>query len=109
MPARITRQFRPPPPDANMALVQVEAAKAQSEMQIAQQKLELEKWKAQMEDDRERDKIAREAALKEYELELKHAVEIEDARLKAKIAADRAEMDADIKRQQMKQPTEAAA
>jgi hypothetical protein len=92
-----------PPPDANMALIQIEQVKAQNQMQLEQAKLQLETWKATMEDDRERDKLARDAALREKELELKYAVDIQDSVMKAAVAADRAEMDADVRAQQLAQ------
>lgn len=92
-----------PPPDPNMALVEIEKMKAEGQMAMDIQKFELEKWKAQMEDDRERDKLARDSALKERELELKHGVEIQDAAMKAAVALDRAAMDADVKAQQAQQ------
>lgn len=82
-----------PPPNPDMALVMVEQWRVQQAALMEERKFELEQWKAQREDDRQREKIARDAALKEYELELKHAVEIEDVKLKAKVAADRAAMD----------------
>ena len=85
-----------------MALVQVEQMKAQSELAMQQQKLELEKWKATMEDDRERDRIAREAAIKAREIELKYHTTIHEAELKAQVDRDRHAMDADVKREQAK-------
>jgi len=84
-----------PPPDPQMLLVQIEQSRVAGQAQIDREKLELERWKIQLQDDREREKIARDAALKEYELELKHGVEIEDLKLKAKIQADRAAMDSE--------------
>jgi hypothetical protein len=52
-------------------------------------KLALEQTKEAWKDDRERDKLARESALKEREIEAEFAVEIEDLKLKQAIAADR--------------------
>ena len=99
----------PPPPDPTemlaqieMQRVQIEQSKAQMQAQFDAQKLQLEHMKIQLQDDRERDKLARESALKEYEIELKHQAEIEDSQLKAKVAADRAAMDADVKREAAK-------
>jgi hypothetical protein len=91
-----------PPADPAMAIAQAEQMRVQAEIQLDQMKFELEQWKAQRQDDRERDKLARESALKEFEIELKHKAEIIDAELKAKVAADRAVMDADIKREQVR-------
>jgi hypothetical protein len=102
---------QPPAPDPNMALVQVEAAKAQSQMQIEQlkaevqrsieaQKMELERWKAQMQDDRERDKAARDAALKQFEIEMEYQSKIADAALRTRIEQERAEIDERVRREQ---------
>ena len=62
-----------------------------------QAKLELAREKMVLEDDRERDKIARDTVLKEHELELKYNAEIEDTHLRAAVARDRVAMDADLK------------
>lgn len=78
------------PPDASAALVELEQMKAQAQIATDQAKLELERWKAQREDDRERDKIAREFELKRYELELKYQAQLEEAALRARVEADRA-------------------
>jgi hypothetical protein len=75
------------------AKLQIEQQSAQSKLQIEQQKFQLEELKVRLQDDREREKIARDAVLKEYELELTHALEIDDAALQAKVAGDRASMD----------------
>lgn len=93
---------QPPPPSPELALVEVEKMKAQAEMAIKQQEFALKQWEATMQDDRERDKNARDAALKERELELKFQAEIHDNELKAQVAADRAAMDADVKREAAK-------
>lgn len=95
---------QPPQQDPAMMVAQVEMQKAQAQMQVQQMKaqtdsqveqakLELERWRIQMEDDREREKIARDSALKEMELELKYRSDIADAVLAAKVATDRAQMD----------------
>lgn len=91
-----------PPPDPTMILAQIEQMKVQLSAQEAQAKMQLEEWKAIREDDRARDKLAIDSKLKEHEIELRYQVEIEDARLKADVAQARAEMDADVKREQAK-------
>lgn len=91
---------QPPPPDPTMMLAQIEQMKAQFQAQLDMQKLELDKWKAQREDDRERDKIARDFALREMEIEHDHAATLHKHDLNAAVAADRAAQDADIRRQQ---------
>lgn len=83
-----------PPPDPNMMLVQIEQARQQVEAQVKQAELMLKKWEAERQDDRERDKIARDAVLKERELELKHAADINDAELRAQVQRDRQAQDA---------------
>jgi hypothetical protein len=88
-----------PPSDPQMALVEVEKMRAQTEAQMEAMKFQLEQWKAQMQEDRERDKLARDTVLREREIEAKHAVEIEDTRLRAQIEADRVRQDADVKRE----------
>lgn len=90
---------QPPQPDPNMALVQVEQMKAQSEAALKQMQFELDQWKAQMAEDRERDKIARDTALREKEMELKYQTNIHTAELDAQVARERHQMDADVKRE----------
>lgn len=80
------------------AQAQTEMLKAQNQAQIEAQKLDLERWKAQMEDDRERDRIAREMALREVEIELKYSTMLADAAMANKVEADRARMDAENQR-----------
>lgn len=95
---------QPPPPDPTTMMLQVETMKAQAQMQYNEQKIQIELQKAavdadirrqelQMKIDLERDRMAREFALKEAELELKHAAEIEDMKLKAAIERDRLAME----------------
>ena len=88
---------QPPQPSPEMALIEVEKAKVQMQAQLDQQKMELDRWKAAMEDDRARDKLARDSALKERELEMKHQAQINDQELRAQVDRERAEMDADVK------------
>lgn len=67
-------------------VAKVEELKVQLQAQEAQSKMELERYKVELQDARERDKAAREFALKEYEIELKYQSEIDDRKLQAKIA-----------------------
>jgi hypothetical protein len=94
----------PPPPDPATLLAQVEMAKAQAQADYNQQKIQIEVQKVaieadikrqeiQMKMDLERDRMAREFALKEAELELKHAAEIEDMKLRNAIERDRMVME----------------
>ena len=87
---------QPPKKSPEEMLIEVEQMKVQMQAQMDQQKMQLERWKVSMEDDRARDKQAKDSVLKEREIELKHQAEINDAELKAQVARDRAEMDADV-------------
>ncbi len=79
----------PPPPDPAVMLVELEKMKTQLKAISDNNKLALEQTKEAWKDDRERDKLARESALKEREIEAELAVEIEDLKRKRAIAADR--------------------
>lgn len=87
---------QPPEPDPNQQLVQVEQQKAEFKALTDQARLELEREKLRLEDDRERDKLARETALRELELEMKHAMEIRDRELQEKVIQDRQAQDRDV-------------
>jgi hypothetical protein len=95
--------------DPTAALVQVEAQKVQQEAMAQQQKMELERWKIQLQDDRERDKIAREFTLKTLELQMKYSTLAQTEQLYAQVERDRAAMDADIQLQQAQQAAQQAA
>lgn len=103
------QQAQQPPSDPQMALVEVEKMRAETDAQVQQMKLQLEQWKAQMEEDRKRDELARTMVLKEYEIELKNKAQIHDAELRAKIDADRVRLDADVKREVGKAQATASA
>lgn len=94
-----------PPPDPNMAMVELQAQKIEADAGLAQTKAEmdflrhesqmaLDWWKARAQDDREREKAARDAVLRELAIEAEFNAVIADARLKARVQEDRAEMDA---------------
>jgi len=87
----------PPPPDATMLLIQVEQKKVEVQMQKDQAELAFKREEMVLKDDRERDKLARDSALKELELETKYRVQLSDSHLRATVIADRASMDADLK------------
>jgi hypothetical protein len=74
------------PDDPATMVAKVEELKVTLAAQEAQAKMELERYKVELQDARERDKAAREFALKEYEIELKYQSEIDDRKLQAKIA-----------------------
>lgn len=79
--------------------LQISAAQEERKLQMEERKLAIEELRARLEDDRERDRIAREIELKRYEIELKHKAEIDRAQLNAAVQADRAAMDADVRRE----------
>lgn len=95
--AQQAKAQQPPPPDPTQMLMQVEMMKVQQAQQEAAFKLQLEQQKMMLEDDRERDKIAQDYALKRAEIEAKSAAAIEKNRMDAEVNRRRAEMDADIK------------
>jgi hypothetical protein len=90
----------PPPPDPAQMFAQIEAANVELQREKDANDLAIRRQEMLLKDDRERDRLARESALKERELELKHQAEIVDAELQAQVARDRAAMDADLKREQ---------
>ena len=89
--ARLQEQIaqQPPPPDPAMELVKVEQAKVQTRAIADDRKNQLEQQKAAWDDDFKRDKLARETALREREIEAEFEMKIEDAKLKRDIQADR--------------------
>ena len=83
--------------DINAQLLQLEATKAGLSHQIEMIKIQIERMKTELTDDRERDKIAINATLKEREIEAKHDVDIKNAEFKRDVAAKKATMDAEAK------------
>lgn len=84
------RAAQPPPPDPATIVAQAEAAKAQAEIQKMQAEMELKRLQVFMEDDRERDRMAADQVLREYEIEAKYGADVVDSQLKVKIAQARA-------------------
>ncbi len=76
---------QPPPPDPNIMAVQMQA-------QIEQQKLQLEAEKMRRQDDRERDKLDADIALRSAELTAKYQVQINQAAIRAQVDRDREAM-----------------
>lgn len=93
MQAQEAAASQPPPPDPNQMLVQIEQMRVQVEQMKAETTFELERQKMILQDDRERDKVARQSVLKEYELELKYRNEINDAQIQSAVEQDRMAMD----------------
>ena len=79
----------PPPPDPAVLLLEVENLKVQMRAMEARDKLALDQQKAVWDDDFKRDKLARDSALKEVEIEAEFQTTIADLELKLKIAEDR--------------------
>jgi hypothetical protein len=106
-------QQRQPPMDPNMMLAQVEAQKAQIDMQIAREKMQLEWLKAQQADDRERDRTEADIALRAAEMQAKYGAQVDMAAIKASIDRDRNLMQMQAQQQrdamQMQQRREQAA
>lgn len=80
---------QPPPPDPAMELVKIEGVKVQTRAIADDKKNQLEQQKAAWEDDFKRDKLARDSALKEAEIEAEFQKNIDDAALQRRIQADR--------------------
>jgi hypothetical protein len=100
---------QPPQPDPAQLLVEVEKMKAEAQAMIDQARLEMERWKITLQDDRERDKLARETALQAAEMELKYQTAMNQAQLSATVEMDRAAMDADIEARFLQQERERMA
>ena len=79
----------PPPPDPAVMLLEVENLKVQMRAMEAREKLALDQQKAVWDDDFKRDKLARDSALKEAEIEAEFQTTIADLELKLRIAEDR--------------------
>lgn len=93
-----------PPQDPQMMAVQ-------AQIQIEQAKLELDKQKMMLEDERERAKAAMDFAIKQANIEAQYATQVSNQELQADIQAAKAVMDADakVRQAQMKQQQQAAA
>lgn len=76
---------QPPPPDPNIMAVQMQA-------QIEQAKLQLEAEKMRRQDDRERDKLDADIALRSAELSAKYQIQINQAAIRAQVDRDREAM-----------------
>lgn len=78
-----------PPPDPNTLLAQVEAEKIKASIATDAAKLELERQKAAAADDRERDKLDADVALRAREIELKYQQSVDIAEIRGMIDRDR--------------------
>jgi hypothetical protein len=124
--AEIPLDWRPPPappqPDPNMLIAQAEMAKAEADVakkqaDVARSALELQQKQGMLEvqaaakreelalqeremllrDDRERDKLEADIALRAREIEAQNATTVDVASIQAQVDRDRAKIDADAK------------
>jgi hypothetical protein len=91
-------EFQPPPdadkPDINEQLIQVQIQQIQADIQKKAAELDLEMKKAQMIDDRERDKLEADLYVKAEEMKAKYGTQINVEQIRAKLAIDREVMKA---------------
>ena len=91
-------QFQPPPdankPDINEQLIQVQIQQIQADIQKKAAELQLELQKAQMIDDRERDKLEADLYVKAEEMKAKYGTQLNVEQIRAKLAIDREVMKA---------------
>ena len=91
-------QFQPPPdadkPDINEQLIQVQIQQIQADIQKKAAELDLEMQKAQMIDDRERDKLEADLYVKAEEMKAKYGTQLNVEQIRAKLAIDREVMKA---------------
>jgi hypothetical protein len=78
--------------DPAQALVAAETIKAQAKLQSDAQRLQLDFMKAQMQDDRERDKMLQDMEIAMAEIGAKYGIAVDTARIKAEQAANNAPM-----------------
>ena len=74
--------------DPSQAIVQAETIKAQAKMASDQQKLQLDFIKAQMQDDRERDRMLQDMEIAMAQVAGKYGIAIDSARIKAEQASN---------------------
>lgn len=91
-------EFQPPPdadkPDINEQLIQVQIQQIQADIQKKAAELDLELQKAQMIDDRERDKLEADLYVKAEEMKAKYGTQLNVEQIRAKLAIDREVMKA---------------
>jgi hypothetical protein len=91
---------QPKPPDPATMLAQVEIKKAETEMMVAREKLQLEALKAKMEHELRLREMQQEFFLKTQEMELKYQASVNEARLQQAIDGSKAAIDAMSKERQ---------
>jgi hypothetical protein len=90
---------QPPQGDPAQAMVAAEQIKAQAKLQSDSQRMQLEFMKAQMQDDRERDRMVQDMEIAMAQIAGKYGIALDTARIKAEQAATTAGA-----QQQMQQP-----
>ena len=75
--------------DPNAAFLQAEQMKAQAKGQSDMMRMQLDAQKAQMDDDRQRDKMAQDFALQNAKLQAEHGLKVDEMALKAEQNAQR--------------------
>ena len=83
---------QPPQGDPAQAMVAAETIKAQAKLQSDAQRLQLDMMKAQMQDDRERDKMLQDMEIAMAEIAGKYGMAIDTARIKSEQASNNAAM-----------------
>jgi len=76
------QQQQPPPPDPNLLLVQVQAEVEKGKLQLAHEKM-------LRDDDRERDKLDADIALRSAELQAKYGIQVNQQHIQAQVDRDR--------------------
>lgn len=91
-PAQPPQQGAPQQGDPSQALVQAETIKAQAKMASDSARLQLDLYKAQLADDRERDRMAQDMELAMAQIAGKYGIAVDTARIKAEQAATQTTM-----------------
>lgn len=91
-PAQPPQQGAPQQGDPSQALVQAETIKAQAKMASDSARLQLDLYKAQLADDRERDRMAQDMELAMAQIAGKYGIAVDTARIKAEQAATQVAM-----------------
>ncbi|MEW9616027.1 hypothetical protein AB3G45_19620 [Shinella sp. S4-D37] len=93
----------PPPVDPNAGLIEVERVKAELKAQAEAAAREFDLIRLRVEDDRKRDEMAQDFALKQAEIQAKYAAQVDIARIQMAQAAQRNDVDLAIQSQQAQQ------
>jgi hypothetical protein len=91
-PPQPPQQGAPQQGDPSQALVQAETIKAQAKMASDSARLQLDLYKAQLADDRERDRMAQDMELAMAQIAGKYGIAVDTARIKAEQAMTQTQM-----------------